>query len=135
MTSFILGTNEPVRKKNPYANSDRAWEEAKAARHAARARTKERTWQVACDQLARWTPTSAVEAMHRMPSGVQQMYALAEESNLNRIEVLRFFPAVGQSTREAWAEFATPPAPKKAAKPKQRKTDNGNQAQSRNTDD
>lgn len=119
--SFIL-PGDPIPKKDPYAKSDAAFAEAQAARHKARARDKQNAWDKAVKSVSTWTPSSAVEAMTAMPSTLQQMYLLAEESTLNRSEVLRFFPAVAPTTREAWTGFATPAAPKKAATPKQRKT-------------
>jgi len=109
--SFILpGTPAPL--KNPYEKSDESFEEAKAARHASRSRAKRASWDAAVKQLSVWTPAMAVEAMSAMPQTLQQQYLFAETLGLNRTEVLRFFPAVAPSTREAWSAVATPPAPK-----------------------
>jgi hypothetical protein len=126
MTSFIL-PGDPIPKKDPYANSDRAYEEAKAARLARKSKDKSLSWEKALHQVKVWTPSMAVEALTRMPIGIQQMYLLAEETSFNRTEVTRFFPAVAPSTREAWADHVGPaveetppkksPAPKRGSKP------------------
>lgn len=121
MTSVIV-RGEPAPKKNPYASADRAFEEAQAARRARKGREKVLAWERAVKSMKTWTPSSAVEALTRMPVGIQQMYLLAEEQGLNRDAVQRFFPAVAPSTREAWAEFATPAVAPAASKPRQRKT-------------
>ena len=120
MSSFIL-PGEPAPKKDPYANADRAFQEAQEARRGRRASDKKLAWLKAVKQLKAWTTSMAVEALRAMPRALQQMYLLAEEQGLNRNEVTRFFPAVAPSTREAWAEFATPPAAKRRATPNQRK--------------
>ena len=120
MTFILPGTKPPVRAVGAKENA--AYEEAKAARHAARARDKRLSWTKAVKQVSTWTPSMAVEALTNMPPVLQQQYLLAEECNLNRAEVLRYFPAVAPSTRRAWAELATPPASPKRA-PRQRKED------------
>lgn len=104
----FIQPGEPSPKKSPYARSDAAFEEAQAARHAARERSKEASWDQAVRQTKVWTVSTAADALKLMPSAVQQMYLLAEESTLNRAGVLRLFPAVAPSTREAWAGYATP---------------------------
>jgi hypothetical protein len=113
MTFLLPGT--PAPKKDPYANADRAYEEAKAARQARRGRDKALSWEKAQKQVRGWTTSMAVEALNAMPTGLQQMYLLAEETQLNRAEVQRFFPAVAPSTREAWAGLASPQEPPKRA--------------------
>jgi hypothetical protein len=118
MTYLLPG--EPRPKKNPYEKHDRAFEEAKAARAIRRVRDKALSWEKAVTQVRGWQPSTAVEALRAMPTGIQQMYLLAEETQLNRAEVLRLFPAVAPSTRAAWAEHAAPEPPK--PKPRQRKT-------------
>jgi hypothetical protein len=117
--SYIL-PGDPIPKKDPYAKSDAAFSEAQAARHARRSRDKQLAWDKAAQQLKVWTPSMAVEAMSGMPGGLQQMYCLIEELGENREAVLRFFPAVGTATREAWAGFSV--APKKTSRANQRKT-------------
>jgi hypothetical protein len=123
MTYLLPG--EPRPKKNPYANQDTQYEEAKAARKRNRERDKRLSWERAVKQVSVWTPSMAVEALTAMPAALQQMYLLAEEQTHNRQEVLRFFPAVAPSTRRTWAGLATPKA--EAEKPtraprQQRKT-------------
>lgn len=114
MTFILPGT--PAPKKDPYANADRAFQEAQEARHARKQSDKALSWEKAVKQVKVWTPSMAVEAMTRMPSGMQQQYCLAEEATLNRTEVLRFFPTPGPTARAAWAGFAVPATKKRAAK-------------------
>lgn len=96
----------------PSPGADAAFQEAVAARHAARARAKRQSWERAIEVPPKSTPSTFVSQLKNMPLAQRDLYLLAEEATLNRQDVLRWFPPVAPSARELWAEYATPqPSP------------------------
>ena len=58
MTFIMPGEKAPL--KDPYANADRAYEEAREARARNRTRDKQLAWEKAVISMSRWTVSSAV---------------------------------------------------------------------------
>ena len=79
--------------------------------------TREEMWaqdfQKAKDHLAILNAASAVENMQRLPTGLLEMYLLAEEVGQGREMVLHAFPKAGVRARERYLSAATPVAPAK----------------------
>ncbi len=59
------------------------------------------------EQLSKLTYSQSVDLLGGLPSGVLELYLLAEEDSRNREEVLRFFPKPGARARERYSPFMT----------------------------
>jgi len=70
--------------------------------------------------LSKWTPSTAVDRMADLPSGLLEVYLLAEEANQGRPLILRNFPRPGLQARERYAGFSVPQP--KAAKKSRKET-------------
>lgn len=101
--NFIPG---PDFVEKPRMTEDEQFEEATAARHRSRLRAQETAWAEACTRLNKATASHAVEILRALPSGMRDLYLLAEESNQSRSAVLGLFPAAGPTARETWKDYA-----------------------------
>ena len=61
-------------------------------------------------------PSSAVEKIRTLPMALMEMFLVAEMENLNRPEVLMYFPKPGSQAREVWLGPVTPKQKRPAKK-------------------
>lgn len=59
-------------------------------------------FKMAVDKLALLNPASAVEYMRELPTGLLEMFLLAEEVGQGRDYILRAFPKPGQRARDRY---------------------------------
>ena len=75
---------------------------AEDARARPQAEAHERDFQMAKDRLWKMTYVQTLEFLHAMPTGMLELYLLAEEDTRNRKDVLKFFPKPGGKARSRY---------------------------------
>ena len=107
-TPVKRSTQDPLSEARRAGNV-RALASAVLAAEAGQAR--QRYYQDAVNFLATAQPSTSVEKMRTLPLALMEMFLVAEMENLNRPEVLLYFPKPGKDAREKW--LGKPEEPKK----------------------